>query len=223
MLEWVRENVSVLTAITSLGTLFIWLAYLHLFYRSLRDQRRPKLLVHEAGGFDPGDRCIIANMSPTAVHIAAVLVDVDRDGESLTFQPKPPHPAKAPDGDPLGLARQGPLNSGSYLDIGTFDALLTAAGFEDREGSPEARTVITVRVVGFIGPELFPAAAMRRFEVIDDQADGTLVHPLSVLPTDLRERQQRKAARDWLKETQRLDLARIATPLSVRGDDGQAG
>ncbi len=219
MIDWVRENVSVLTALTSLGTLFIWLAYLHLFYLSFRDQRRPKLLIHEAGGLDVGDRCIVANMSPIAVHVAAVLIDVDHDGERLTFQPKPPKAADAPDADPPGLARQGPLSSGSYLEIGTFDALLTAAGVHERRPSARDGARITVRVVGFIGPELLPTAAERSFEVIDDRDDGTLVHPLSVMPTDLGERQQRRVARTWLEEAQRLDLQRIETPFSVRTDE----
>lgn len=222
MLEWLRENGSLLTALTSLGTLFIWLAYLHLFYRSLRDQRRPKLLIHEAGGLDLGDRCIVANMSAIAVHVAAVLVDVDRDGEQLTFLPKPPKPAGDADEDPLGRARQGPLGSGSYLDLGSFAALLSAAGGTDPTWGSDEPTHITIRVVGFIGPELFPAAAQRRFEVSGGDADATTVHPLSVMPTELGERQQRRVARAWLEEAQRLTLDRIETPFTVATDEDAA-
>jgi hypothetical protein len=213
MIEWVRQNVDVLNALTSLATVVIWLAYLQLFYQSFRRQRRPKLLIHEAGGLDLGDRCIITNMSSTAVHVAAVLVDVERDGEQWTFQPKSPKPSNTTDGESKVLDRQGPLQSGSYIDVGSFEALLTAAQELQSEQTLDAPTRITVRVVGFIGAELFPAAAKRTFEVIDNEADGMLVHPLSVMPTELDERQQRRVARDWLREVQRLDLARIETPL----------
>jgi hypothetical protein len=216
MIEWARNNVEVLTALTSLGTLLIWLAYLHLFYRSLRDQRRPMLLIHQAGGLDLSDRCVVANMSPTAVHVAATLIDIDRDGERLTFQPK----ATKDDDDTHAMDRQGPLESASYLDIGSFDALLKAAGRLEVDDASDTSTRITVRVVGFIGAKLEPAAASRTFEVVDNGDGGRLVHPLSVLPTELTQRQQRRMAREWLREVQGLDLKRIETPMSVKTDQG---
>jgi hypothetical protein len=216
MIEWARNNVEVLTALTSLGTLLIWLAYLHLFYGSLRDQRRPMLLIHQAGGLDLSDRCVVANMSPTAVHVAATLIDVERDGEHFTFQPK----AAKDDVDADALSRQGPLESASYLDIGSFEALLKAAGRLEVDGASDAPTRITVRVVGFIGAELFPAAASRTFEIVDNGRGGRLVHPLSVMPTELNQRQQRRMARAWLQEMLSLDLKRVETPMSVKADQG---
>jgi hypothetical protein len=217
MIEWARNNVEVLSALTSLGTLLIWLAYLHLFYRSIRDQRRPMLLIHQAGGLDLSDRCVVANMSQTAVHVAATLIDVEHDGEHVTFQPK----AAEGDVDADEMARQGPLESASYLDIGSFEALLEAAGRREVDGAPDTTTRITVRVVGFIGAELFPAAASRTFEVVDNGRGGRLVHPLSVLPTELTQRQQRRMARAWLQGMLSLDLKRIDDADAREGGPGR--
>lgn len=215
MLDWLRENAELLSALGSIGMLVIWLAYLQLFYVSLRNQRRPKLLIHQAGGLGLDDRCIVANMSPATVYVAAVLVDVQSGDERITFMPKTPKAKDDTLDHPLELTRQGPLRSGSYLDLGTFDSLLGTGGERVHARAGEDGTVITIRVAGLIGAELFPAAASRTFKVADDGANGTLVEPLSVLPTELSWREQRRVARAWLKESQRADLARIDTPQDV--------
>jgi hypothetical protein len=228
MLAWLSEHGQALSAAASLGMLVVWILYLQLFFRMVQRQRRPNLLIHQAGGFELDGRCIVANMSETAVHVAAVLVDVEHDpveddrarrddsasdgrepgGRRVTFQPRPVHGRN--DGEALADTRQGPLGSGRYLDLGSFAALLDAADRGHR-AEDELGAALTVRVVAFVGSELYPAGARRRFRISGRRHDAT-VQPESLLPEQLSSARQRRVARRWLAEAQRLDVATLETP-----------
>jgi hypothetical protein len=210
MWEWLMEHADLLSAISSIGMLVIWVLYLHLFFLTYRNQRRPNLLIHQADGFDLDSRCVIANMSETAVHVVAVLIDVEREGSSRTFQPRP---AQEDDGgDPLAHTRQGPLPSASYMDVGSFGALVEAADDGRRQTSEEALDLrLTVRLVAFVGSKLYPAGAMRRFDVRGRRGDAE-VRPENHLPIQLSNWRQRRVVRSWLEEAHRRERSSVATP-----------
>ena len=234
MWAWLSEHGEALSAAASFGMLIVWILYLQLFFRMFQRQRRPNLLIHQAGGFELDSHCIIANMSETAVHVAAVLIDVEHDrvddggvdddggtrdaekhdGERVTFQPRPAHGEN--DGDALANTRQGPLASATYLDLGSFAALLDAAD-RGHGGGDELDAAITVRVVAFVGSELYPAGARRRFRISGRRRDAS-VQPESLLPEQLSSASQRRVARRWLAEAQRLDVDTRETAKAAQAD-----
>jgi hypothetical protein len=206
MMEWLTEHVDLVSAVSSLGMLVIWILYLQLFFLTYQKQRRPNLFIHQASGFDLDSRCVVANMSETAVHVAAVLVDVERGEDRRTFQPRPDGDR---DGDdPLSQTRQGPLPSASYMDVGSFGVLLDTvddASPESGAGDDTVDALVTVRVVAFVGSELYPVGAERRFEV-HGRRDGADVRPVSTLPKHFSNRRGRRIARRWLEEAQGREI-----------------
>ncbi len=216
MLEWLTEYGEVLSTLSSLGMLVIWILYLQLFFQMYRKQRRPHLLIHQAGGFDLHSRCVIANMSETAVHVAAVMVDVEREGQCQTFQPRPDWDRD--EHGPLADTRQGPLPTAAYIDVGSFAALLDAADGSHRPDDATDADVV-VRVVAFVGSELYPTGAQRRFAVRGSRGDAS-VKPESAIPQQFSSGRQRRIARRWLLEAQDLDADARATPTVTHDGDG---
>lgn len=234
MLAWLSEHGQALSAAASFGMLIVWILYLQLFFRMFQRQRRPNLLIHQAGGFELDSRCVVANMSESAVHVAAVLIDVEHDsvagggakhdgnvghdrehdGQRVTFQPRPVHGQN--DGEALADTRQGPLGPATYLDLGSFAALLDTADRGHR-GGDELDAAVTVRVVAFVGSELYPSGARRSFRISGRRRDAT-VQPESLLPEQLSSASQRRIARRWLAEAQRLDMETRETPTMTQSD-----
>ena len=217
MLEWIQQNVQVLSLLANIGMLLIWVAYLQLFFQSFRRQRQPNLLIHQANGFDLNSICMIANMSESNVHIAALLVDAKRGGDSVSFQPAPGIPDPLEDEDPLAHMQEGPLPKGEYFSVGSFRTLVAEASgrlpepFTDPHADDDEPVMeLAVRLVAFVGPELHPIGARRAFYVTryDDSAE---VRPRSLVPEQLSTGRQRKVARQWLKEAQTLEGTHVIT------------
>ena len=206
MLEWLTEHVDLISALSSIGMLVIWILYLQLFFLTYQKQRRPNLFIHQANGFDLDSRCVIANMSQTAVHVAAVLIDVDRGDDHLTFQPGDSDHSETE--DPLARTREGPLPTASYLDVGSFGALLDTADASSPGSVASDDTIdamVTVRVVAFVGSELYPVGAQRQFEVSGER-DEADVRPVSTLQKHYSNRWQRRIAKRWLEEAESREV-----------------
>lgn len=217
MLDWLQENVQVLSLLANIGMLLIWVAYLQLFYQSYRRQRQPNLLIHQANGFDLDSICMIANMSESNVHIAALLVDAERGGDRVSFQPGPSVPDPLDDDDPLAHLQEGPLPQGQYFAVGPFRTLVAEANVrlpepyaDPHSKDDEPVMELAVRLVAFVGPELHPIGARRDFYVTRYGNDAE-VRPRARVPEQLSKGRQRRVARRWLEEAQKLDKSRVVS------------
>ena len=211
MLTWIRDNVDLLNMLSSFGMLAIWLLYLQLFYRSYRRARKPNLLIHQANGFGLDSICMIANMSATNVHVAALLIDAESGDDAVTFQPGPTRPDPVEDDDPLSGLHVGPLTQGSYFRVGTFRTMVAEAVSRIPEAPGREEPLrLGVRLVAFVGPELEPIGARRTFEVSRD-GERVEVRATELLPEQLAHRRQRRIARRWLEEAQELDVDSVVT------------
>lgn len=210
MLDWLGRNAEVLSLFASIGMLLIWLLYLQLFYTSYKLQQRPNLLIHQAAGFDLASLCMIANMSERNVHVAALLVDAERDGERVSFLPAPRSPDPIHDDDPIRMVHQGPLPQGGYFIVGQFRSLVAEADRRLPTGSEGADLRLTIRVVAFVGSQLFPAGARRTFDV-REFGPRMEVRPSSTMPQQLSARRQREVVQEWLEEARAMDPEQVAS------------
>ena len=217
MLEWIHQNVQVLSLLANVGMLLIWVAYLQLFFQSFRRQRQPNLLIHQANGFGLSSICMIANMSESNVHIAALLVDAERGGDSVSFHPGPDVPDPLDDEDPLTHMQEGPLPQGQYFTVGSFRTLVAEANTRLPEPHADPHSEggepvmeLGVRLVAFVGPELQPIGARRAFYVTRFDT-STEVRPRALVPEQYSNRRQRRVAREWLEEAQALDASHVVT------------
>lgn len=200
MLEWLRENASLFSALASLATVFIWLLYLHLFYRSYRMHERPHLVIKQGYGYDLDTLCYVSNMSQQAVDVMAVLVHAERADEHATFAA-----IESSDQPPDSRRIDEPLKAGSLLELGTFRSLLQRAErMFPAKGAEGEAVELEVRVVALVGAQQVPRGACRRFRIFRD-GENRRVRPTDVLPQQLTSREQRKLARAWLEQAQDLE------------------
>lgn len=224
-MDWLSDNAALISAVISALMLVVWLLYLQIFYIQLQRQFRLNLLIHQGGGFDLNGLCIVVNLSNHPVHIAAVLVDAKDAGGSCTWQPVPNRQIGPDDERPLRHFLQGPLATGDYLTLGRFSDLVEeasdrfAVGTEARDLDEELE--LQIRVIAFVGPRSQPAGARRRFRIRLDE-DGE-VRPVTVLPEQMSSRRQRRQAKRWLEEAQRLEPDALLAPHArpSNGDDAR--
>lgn len=165
--QWIAEHREIITALTSIGTLLVWVVYLQVFVNSYRRQLRATLLITRGAGDGLDARCFLSNMSAGAVYVASVLVTLEtqsqttvrvvtdiRDGDGRIVE------------DDGRWTRQGPLGSGERRDLGSFGSLArqalartSAAG--DLSDLPLRS--ITLQVIGIYGSEDLPVGARRTF------------------------------------------------------------
>lgn len=174
MLQWVAQHREVITALTGLGTLIVWVIYLQVFVSNYRRQLRATLLITRGAGDGLEARCFLSNMSSGPVYVQSVLVTLGTAKKTFVFpvtdmlELERETPAI-----PQERTRQGPLASGEIRDIGSFGNLIAHAlrGTQtpSNEGiAPMAVQLVTIEVVGTYGSEDLPVGARRRFLVVEE-------------------------------------------------------
>lgn len=192
-MDWISQHHDSLTALTSIGTLLIWLIYAQLLYKGYRRQRRPRLIINRGKRKDINALCIISNMSAEPVFIeyivaeletsrGSIVMDVtdferDYDGESNGDEQRKRDeiPERVRDN-----TRQGPLQPGDYLHIGTFQNIVRRMARQakiEMQGFRPAGDLeferLTIQLIGIYGPEDLPIGAERSFtlQASGDQCD----------------------------------------------------
>jgi len=196
MTVWIEDNQAVLSVFISFSTLLVWLVYAQLLFSGFRRQRTPGVIINRGKQKDLDALCIISNMSKEAIYVeyiiavlktsdGTVTMDVtdrerdytedpeDKSGEhsAVTVEPKDLHEN----------TRQGPLLSGDFMHIGTFndviDRLARQAEIPMHGCWPEGELQlerVTIQIIALYGPESRPISASRSFNISSDESVGTL-------------------------------------------------
>lgn len=164
MWTWLSENYGVVSAVASVATLCVWVAYLQLFYMSYRHQLRPKIMITRGGGHSLASRCILTNMSPEVVFIQAIIIRLKLEDREIIRSLSDIERVASEGRDPRSDLLQGPLSSGEYLDLGSFEELVKAT-LGDCGGTARLGDVqdLTITAVGIYTWHDRPVAAERRF------------------------------------------------------------
>ena len=206
MWTWLEENHGVLSALSSLAMLGVWVLYLQLFYSSYRHQIRPKILITRGGGHTAAARCILTNMSPEIIFVQAVLLRLSfPDGEETYSLSELDRAGFAPS-DRRSELVQGPLRSGDFLDLGSFDELLSALlGKDDARHKLAAASSLTILVVGSYTWHDRLAAAERTFNLDRNEADEIVLLPARMTSRQIRTRAERRAVARMVEKQAGLD------------------
>ncbi|MCC8931538.1 hypothetical protein [Rhizobium sp. 'Codium 1'] len=206
MWTWLEENHGVLSALSSLAMLGVWVLYLQLFYSSYRHQIRPKILITRGGGHTAAARCILTNMSPEIIFVQAVLLRLSfPDGEETYSLSELDRTGFAPS-DRRSELVQGPLRSGDFLDLGSFDELLSALlGKDDAGHKLAAASSLTILVVGSYTWHDRLAAAERTFNLDRNKADEIVLLPARMTSRQIRTRAERRAIARMVEKQAGLD------------------
>ena len=196
-MDWIAQHREVITALTGLGTLMVWVIYLQVFVSSYRRQLRATLLITRGAGHGLEARCFLSNMSSGPVYVQSVLVTLGTPDATFVLPVTDmDHPNSEAPADPRERTRQGPLASGETRDMGSFGnliehALRGAPTSSDKGLAPAAVQLVTIEVVGIYGSEDLPIGARRCFLVVEE--NGRLRIRGEVLQTEqIRGRRQRR-------------------------------
>lgn len=204
--DWFNQHAQPLSFFVNLGTLFVWVFYAHLLLMGFRRQRRPRVLINMSCGQNFDSVCLVSNMSQEPIYVQSIIMDLESDGEHYRYAitdfddfPDSQDYTHARD-----LTRQGPLQSGNYMKLGTFSDLILqvarAAGLSKDLQQNIGELAIQscdIYVISVYGPEDGLIGARRRFLIQDNGA--TLV-PEDIDTERLASRRARKLIRKWLYE-----------------------
>lgn len=195
-MNWLIENAQAVSAAASVGTLCIWTVYLTIFWRGYRRQLKPKLVINRGEGDSLDAHCLLTNMSQQAIHIQGVMASLDFPDYSCTGYITDAEDVRAA-GNPHGwqrLTRQGPLASGTMVDMGTFRSILDYV-VRNAESGPDASVANAKRcgitVLAMYGSEELLVGAVREFDLVHT-ADGTELSSDTVETRQLRSRAERR-------------------------------
>lgn len=175
-MHWFIENAQAVSAIASLGTLCIWSIYLTIFWRGYRRQLKPKLVINKGEGDGLDAHCLLTNMSQQPIHIQGVVAELGFSDQTCSGYITDAEDVRAA-GNPHGwqrLTRQGPLASGSMMDMGTFRSILdyVVRTADPKSNAPVAETRrCSITVLAMYGSEDQLVGATREFDVV--HADGS--------------------------------------------------
>ncbi|MEB2848021.1 hypothetical protein [Endobacterium cereale] len=200
MLESLLTIAPIISAAASIGTLCIWAVYLQIFVGGHRRQIKPMLVINHGEGRALNAHCLVTNMSKEPVHIQSVVAKVLADGKSYTA-----YITDAEDIRRSGVAtgwqrmtRQGPLQPGTMVDMGTFDCILEYAESTAIENGDELcgkleehAETIEIIILGIYGSEDLLIGASRKFDVAK-APNGAGLRASEALTRQITRRHERK-------------------------------
>lgn len=191
MLEWLSQNKEWIAPASSIGTLLVWLLYAQLLYSSLRRQTRSRLLINKGVGEEGLDSpCMICNMSHEPIYIYFIVVYLENSKCPVLVPVTDIEERAMNDGsNPLGLrTRQGPLESGSCLELMSFRVIIERAAFQagiklenGRPTDPDVRIeAVEFHVICIYGSDDHPFGAVRKFNLNFEDSGKPSISPATI-------------------------------------------
>lgn len=187
---WWQQHANFISALASTGMLVIWTFYAWLFYQEFRRQRGAQLFIHEAGGGEPESVCMLVNLSKEPVHILCSLATCD--GATARLHDTQDHDRMSP----TQRAKQGPLQAGESLTLGSFETIRRQLGIMPDNSSGGDATIIEVHVAAIHGFRQWPVGARRRFQLTNR---AKKVVPATKTTEQLNSRRQAREVQSWLE------------------------
>lgn len=197
MIEWIKDNQAVVSLGVSIATLLVWVIYAQLLYFGFRRQRTPRMLINRGRKKNLDALCIISNMSQEAIYVEYILATLKTSRGTVImdvtdFEQDPSEEREDEEGNSQRVSvippdlrentRQGPLLSGEFMHIGTFNdvvkRLTREAGIPMHGSLPDADIELqrlTIELIALYGPEPRPVNAHRSFDIKSDKDGATLV------------------------------------------------
>src|SRR5690606_26872886 len=71
--EWLSQHASTVSAVGTLGMFVVWIVYAHVFYKNLRRQHRPRIIIDCMSGPGSDSVCVITNLSSETIYVECVI------------------------------------------------------------------------------------------------------------------------------------------------------
>lgn len=164
-MTWLNDHAQLISALTNIGMLLVWVVYLQVFVSSYRRQLRATVLINRGPGEGLDARCFLCNMSSGPVYVQSVMLTLEMAERSIMqaatdMMGQPDQTVFKP----LERTRQGPLGAGAIRDIGSFGELLKHAATDAGINTSEVQR-LTIEIVGNYAAEDLPMGAKRSFVI----------------------------------------------------------
>ncbi|MEX1234654.1 MAG: hypothetical protein WEB56_06670 [Roseovarius sp.] len=195
MWEWIAENSAGLNVVISVVTVFVWVGYFQLLFLSFRRQRRTRILINRGAGRGTDARCLISNMGAEPLYVISIIGTLEKGGTSMSAEISDLDSHEVGEVSKSSEAtNQGPLESGEFMDIGKFSALMArcarALG-ESEENVSERFDGLKLTVIAAYGADDLSVGATRRF-VLETRDGWTKLDPERISTRQLRARRERR-------------------------------
>lgn len=215
-MQWLVENAALVANLASLAMLVVWTFYSVLFYREFRRQRTPFFVIHQANGHGLDATALVVNLSKEPVHVlcAMLVLHTARGTFAQQLRDFRRMPRESTSGDLQTAIKQGPLTSGAFLGLGSFEAMLKAASeevlrrsdrWERADEDPDFFDLIRelheieIRVIALHGAHSRPVGASRTFQVHMEETQ-VAIEPAILLTRQLTGRAERRVVQEWLQD-----------------------
>jgi hypothetical protein len=138
------------------------------------------ILINRTMGSGMEGHCLVSNMSAEPVYVLCVLAILEkRDGQEEIWSAT--DETLSSDRESTPGAHQGPLSSGDYIDIGSFNRLVRRGETENGDEVPYTSVEIVV-VASYAASRRFVGAS-RRFK--REEGEGTALRPTKLTTEQL--------------------------------------
>ncbi|WP_339112853.1 hypothetical protein [Thioclava sp. GXIMD2076] len=204
MWNWITENVTALQAMVSLLSTVVWIVYLNLFLSSYQRQKRSSILISRAGSNQMGAHCIVSNMGSEPAFLVDVLAEIATDERIITASVADRLESWDEGASPsTTVSAEGPIESGGYTDIGTFEQLFDRVCRQSEiENCAHRISHVNLIAIAATNQARELVAAHRSFEVNRSEGRAPRLHPVQVEAIQIRSRHKRKKLTAILKQMQ---------------------
>jgi len=172
MLDWLKDNTELLSLLISAAMAVIWLVYLQVILMGFIRQRRPVILITRSAALDGQARCFVTNMGSEAIYVLNLVAELHTEKRKYAAVVTDRVEQKFEDlNRPSERTNQGPLDSGSFFDAGSFHELeMRARNAISHPLNDDDITCLTITVAAATGHASHLAAAWRSFRI--EHVDG---------------------------------------------------
>ncbi|RVV99606.1 hypothetical protein EKE94_02685 [Mesobaculum littorinae] len=190
MMTWFADNSTLIQAVAAMVSSLIWLVYLQLLLSGILRQRRPALSISRGGGRGYDAHLLLTNLGYEPVEVRDVLMRLHtKDDIHDVFLTEREEYDPADLSDPLQSTLQGPLESGKYRSLGTFQEMVERMRHHIDVDSVAQIDEFEVVVLGATHK---PMGARKSFIPVDNGSAAERVKPKTLDTETLGARHTRK-------------------------------
>lgn len=182
----------------------IWSFYLQLFYRDAKRGNRPCMIIHHAHGHDAEGLCLFVNMSKDPIHVQCVVAYVSGPDEYAARYVTDYRRLTHDERDIGSRLREGPIQPGGYLVLGSFKHIILGAQSEDGEHDDweglQRFEQLQLCIAVTHGPSERHIGVRRTFAIEHNQGRVS-IRAHSIYTEQLVTRSKRKTVRRWVEES----------------------
>ena len=206
-------SADIVAALSTLAMAVVWVVYLELFWGDLRKRTRPSLIIHHATGKSPHALCLFVNMSREPVHVQCVFARLTGRQGSETHYLTDYARFDSHDEAAHRRLREGPIQPGGYLVLGTFEDIILGrdVGLEEEAGhgagsrrsaleAERLRSMETLEIcVAVTHGQIDDPIGARRAFLVEQREGESVIRAYSIQTEQLVKRRGRRVVRQWVE------------------------